>query len=60
MIIKVKNKRNLCIGLVVIILFLDNLTAKGFLQEIDPISELTLFLTFLWILSLFIKLEVKK
>ena len=57
MIIQVKNKKWLCLFLVAIIIFLSTLPS---VLELDPVSELTLIILILWIISLFIKLEVKK
>ena len=57
MIIQVKNKKWLCFWLVAIIIFLSTLPS---VLELDPVSELTLIILILWIISLFIKWEVKK
>lgn len=57
MIIQVKNRKWLALWLAAIIFFLASLP---FVREMDAISELTLMMLILWIISLFIKLEVKK
>ncbi len=57
MIIQIKNKKFMCFWLVAIIIFLSTLPS---VLELDPVSELTLIILILWIISLFIKWEVKK
>ena len=58
MIIQVKNKRLLALLLVGIILGLAYFESTGYLN-LNAEGEISLFLIILWILSLFIKLEVK-